>query len=482
MILITIISDTVKGLWEKKGLVTKTLQSSDFILSDCQIRNAQAFFMSLPIGYIYTPLFNIAKRNFLTETLASFYMFTAFECFDETGILFGINTLNSSIVSINNFNTGKFKNGNIAILGTTGAGKTHTEQMIGRYMRLNDIPVIFILPYKGFEYYRGAKDLGGTIAKIAPGSKDCINIMEIRVMDESGDMTLFEGDDSTSCFLNKKIQQIITFIQLLLNEEVMTNIESTLLDNTLIELYGRYGITSDNDSIWENRELKTVKSMPIISDLYNDIKDVPNLERIATILLPFVSGSCSNLNGHTNVDLANRYLLLDVSEAGDTYLPAFMFLALDCAYDIIKENRMQNNCLIIDEEWKLLINPKSAKYVMDMVKIVRGYGGATIIGTQEINDLMALGDGKYGKSIMSNSKIKILLQMEDEEADAVASILKLTASEKKRLTMFERGQCLLIANKDKIPVIIRTSEYENKLFATDAGKLRAIMQNKGDTL
>lgn len=477
-VLITIIAPTLKKLHEKKSMLVSNLRGKDIVVSDLFARCEDAFLMTLPLNYIDLTIFNKCKRNFLTSSVASLYMFTAFECYDEHGFLAGINTLNSSLACIDNFNTRKYKNANIVIFGTSGAGKTFIEQVIGRRLRLMGIRVLYILPIKAHEYYRGCKALDGVFIKVAPNSNDCINIMEIRVIDDV-DTTLIDGETfSKECLLTKKINQIKIFIQLLLKEEKMTNIEESLLDEILTKIYNHYGITKDNDSIWEDKEKGILKTMPVIQDLYEEMLNENNLLRIRTILIPFINGSCSNMNGHTNVDLKNKYLVFDVSEAGDTYMAAFMFIALDCAYDIIKENRMRNDAIFIDECWKLLIDSRSAKYIIEIVKIIRGYGGASIIATQELEDFFRYGDGQYGKSIINNSKIKFVLQLEDEEADRMQKLLKLTTSEKKMIKKFTKGECLMITNDDKIPIYFRASEREEENFTTDPKRLAYLLEKK----
>lgn len=474
-VLITIMDKTLRGMKDKKVLVQKHLKSRDYYTDDTFGRCDEAFKMALPLGYESKMLFEKGRRNMLTSSLASLYMFTAFESFDESGFLMGQNTLNSSLVVLNNFNTNIYKNGNMVLLGTAGAGKTFTEQLLGRRMRLSGIRVMYILPIKGHEYYKGCMDIGGSFIKVCPNSKDCINIMEIRVVDDIDNSLIEVETFNKECLLTKKINQVITFIQLLLRDEKMTNIEESLLDQILSSIYEAKGITRDNESIWADKDAKILKPMPIISDLYDALLGVPELKNIRTILTPFISGTARNMNGQTNVDLNNKYIVFDISETSENYLPAFMFIALDCAYDIIKENRLVNDALFIDECWKLLINPYAAKFVLEIVKIVRGYGGASIIASQDLNDFMGLGNGQYCKGIISNSKIKILLQLEDDEADSVQKLLKLTASEKKLIKKFERGRCLMIANGDKIPVYINASIEEEKLFTTDSKRLREIV-------
>ena len=376
------------------------------------------------------------------------------------------------------FNTQKFKNANAVILGTPGAGKTFLEQLLGRRMRLSnpETKIMYILPVKGYEYYRGCNDIGGSFIKVSPGSKNCINIMEIRVVDDV-DTSLIDGDMGfKEILLSAKIRQVINFIRLLLGNEILSKIEEAMLDNVLTAIYNSYGITMDNDSIWEDKKNHKLKKMPIIQDLYDAAVATPELSRITYVLQQFVTGSCSNMNGQTNVDFSNNYIVFDLSDTGESLMPAFMYAVTEWAVAIIKENRLVNGALFVDEAWKCLIEEHSAKNLLECAKILRGYSGSIIFATQNVQDFFSYGD--YCKAILGNVKLKFILQLEDGEADFIQSMLKLSNSERNAITRFERGQGMLIANNDKISLQIMATQEEIDAFTTDHIELNRLLERR----
>ena len=174
-ILVTVTAASVKDLEWRIGEIRKLMVSQDMNLQLCSFRQEAAFLSSLPLCAPDAALFKKYRRNILTSSAASFYPFVSFELCDTNGVLLGVNKYNNSLVSLDNFNTRIYKNANMAILGTSGAGKTFTMQLIARRMRLAGTPVYIIAPLKGHEFYRQAKALNGTIIRIVPGSPDCIN-------------------------------------------------------------------------------------------------------------------------------------------------------------------------------------------------------------------------------------------------------------------------------------------------------------------
>ena len=158
-----------------------------------------------------------------------------------------------------------------------------------------------------------------------------------------------------------------------------------------------------------------------------------------------------------------------------------MFVALDFIYDKVKEDRTKKKAVFIDETWKLIgahSNPLAANFVLEIFKIIRGYGGAAIAATQDINDFFALDDGKYGRGIISNSKTKIILQLEAKEAETVQDVFDLSDTEMLNITRFERGNGLVITNNNNVPVKFVASELEEMLITTDRNKLEELRKKR----
>lgn len=140
---------------------------------------------------------------------------------------------------------------------------------------------------------------------------------------------------------------------------------------------------------------------------------------MANILARLVHGSASSFNQQTNIDRQNKYMILDISELSGDMLPVGMYVALDYVWSKTKEDRTAEKAIFIDEVWQLIgasSNEMAAEYVLEIFKIIRGYGGSAVCATQDFSDFMALKDGKYGRGIINACKTKIVLNLENDEA------------------------------------------------------------------
>lgn len=489
--IITISGQSQEEIDYKVNAIQDMLASQDLEGKVCKYHMIEALRSIMPLCNIHPAIKSRGSRNVLTYGAASTYIFTAFEMTDDNGILFGVNQQNNSLCIIDLFNTEKYKNANVSILGTSGAGKTFLLQTMALRMRMKNIQTFIIAPLKGHEFRRACKSVGGSYIKISPGSSNSINILEIRPVDTFA-TELLDGEDAATSdsILSKKIQNLHTFFSLIIPD--MNYEEVQLLDNALIKTYEKKGITHDNDSLIDkskpmNGKLPTYKEMPILEDVYNELRAMKSdkANRIATILDRYVHGSASSFNRQTNVDLSNRYVVIDISDFNDELQAVGMFVALDYVYDKVKEDRTKRKAVFIDEAWKLIgskSNALAANFVLEVFKIIRGYGGAAIAATQDINDFFALNDGKYGKGIISNSKTKIILQLESSEAEHVQEIFELSDRETMNITRFERGNGLIITNSNNIPVRFTASLLEEELITTDRQRLETILEQKKKAL
>ena len=481
-VFVTVSARTYEELMWRKQQMTDMLKSMDMYVSDCSFQQEDALRTVMPFLQISPKLEKKSKRNVLTSGAASTYMFTSFEMSDDTGVLLGINRHNNSLCIVDLFDTKKNKNANLNLLGTSGAGKTFTMQLLALRMRMRGIQCYIIAPIKGHEFRRACNRIGGQFIKIAPGSPHCINIMEIRHT-ISPEMELIDELDYSEMdsLLAQKIQQLMIFFSLLIPD--MTNEEEQMLDEALIRTYGKFGITHDNDSVYADRNAvpPKMKTMPILGDLHEELQKNEMTKRIAVIVSRFVTGSAQSFNQQTNVDLSNKYIVLDLSELKGKLLPVGMMIALDYVWDKIKSDRTKKKAIMIDEIWQLIgagSNRMAAEVCLEIFKVIRGFGGAAISATQDLSDFFGLEDGRYGRAIINNSKNKIILNLEPDEAEFVRDTLKLTKTEIRSITRFERGEALICSNNSKVPVIIKASKEEQEMITTDRAELEAILKER----
>lgn len=476
--LITITASSAAELDWREREIRKLLLSHDISVSSCTFREEQAFLSALPLVSLEKHLYERSKRNVLTQGAASCYPFVSFEMCDDNGILLGVNRFNNSLTIVDIFNSQIYKNANIAILGTSGAGKTFLMQLMALRMRRKGTQVFIIAPLKGHEFYRSCRNIGGEFIQISPASPTCINILEIRQTDRSANITL-DGTPIERSELAAKIQQLHIFFSLLIPD--MSHEEKQLLDEALVKTYQAKGITYDNASLWDPVCSECYRPMPVLGDLHRILLSTPQTSRLANILNRLVNGSARSFNQPTNVRLDNKYTVLDISELSGDLLPLGMFVALDYVWDKAKEDRTVEKAVFIDECWQLIGstgNRTAAGFVVEMFKIIRGYGGSAIFATQDLSDCFALDGGKYGRSIINVCKTKIILNLEDEEAQLVQSVLHLSDAEVMEITHFERGCGLISTNNNNITVDFRCSELEKSLITTDRRELQELLAQK----
>ena len=481
-VFVTISAKTYDELLWRKQQMTDMLKSMDMYLSDCRFQQEDALRSVMPFLQISPKLQKKTQRNVLTSSAASTYMFTSFEMSDDSGVLLGVNRHNNSLCIVDLFNTKINKNANLTMCGTSGAGKTFTLQLLALRMRMRGIQCYIIAPIKGHEFKRACSKIGGEFIKIAPGSPHCINVMEIRHT-ISPEMELIDEVDynDMDSMLARKIQQLMIFFSLLIPD--MTNEEEQMLDEALIKTYNEFGITHDNNSLYADATCfpPKLKKMPILGDLHKHLLENPMTTRIAAIVSRFVTGSAQSFNRQTNVDLTNKYIVLDLSELKGKLLPVGMMIALDYVWDNIKADRTKKKAIMIDEIWQLIgasSNKLAAEFCLEIFKVIRGYGGAAIAATQDLSDFFSLDDGKYGRAIINNSKNKIILNLEQDEAQDVKDVLKLTRTEVRSITQFERGEALIHSNNNKVPVVIKASAEEKEMITTDRAELEAILRKR----
>ena len=480
-LLITVTAPSVEDLEWKVSEMKKLLLSQDMNVSACHFREEQAFLSALPLVSMEKGLYERGKRNLLTGGAASCYPFTSFEMCDDNGILLGVNKYNSSLIIVDIFNSAIYKNANMAILGTSGAGKTFTLQLMGLRMRRKNIPVFIIAPLKGHEFHRACANVGGEFIQISPASPHCINVMEIRKVDRSVNEML-DGPGIQLSELAAKIQQLHIFFSLLIPD--MSHEERQLLDEALIRTYNAKGITHDNASLEDPANPGHYREMPVLGDLYEILKAAPETIRMAHILNRLVNGSASTFNKATNVRLDNKYTVLDISSLTGDLLTVGMFVVLDFVWDRAKADRTEEKAIFIDECWQLLSGAGATgtrlagDFVLEIFKTIRGYGGSAVCASQDLNDFFNLDEGRFGKGIINNSKTKIILNLEDDEAERVQETLHLSDAETMEVTHFERGNGLISTNNNNIMVEFKASPLEKDLITTDRRELREILERK----
>lgn len=477
--MITIVADSPEQLFKKSDWAKSTLSTMGLNLRMMHFEHDEAFKSSLPINKPLPGMVRKARRNVLSSDFGAAYPFTSFEINDNGGFLVGYNAENFSPVYLNPYDRHIYENGNIVELGTSGAGKSYLLMLMAMRLRQQRVQTIIIAPDKGHEFRRSCTAMGGQFISLAPGSKQTINVMEIRKHDVS-QMEKLHGDDySKGSILMAKLAQLHVFFSLLMPN--MSDSLRNMLDDVMIETYAEFGITDKNKSLIDPLNPTQYKKMPVLGDLYRHLEKRPHkqVEDLLQNLKIYVSGSAKSFNGQTNVNLDNPYVVIDLSSMSKKMMPIAIFIATDFAFDTIRKDMITRKALIMDE-LSLLIGiagtDAAAEFVLKAFKLVRAYNCIAIGATQDINDFFALRDGFYGKGILANSRIQFLMRQKEQEAEAVAKLLNLSEKERYDLPFYNKGEALVLANRNHAKIKVVGSTMEHNLITTDAGDLLAQLE------
>ena len=434
----------IEGITQSKGIQTRR----------ANFREEEVFLATLPFMENKEIIKEAARRNILTSGLLSTYPFISSTIFDSEGIFIGTNIYNNSMVFIDRYNTQKYKNANMCIFGTSGAGKSfYTKLLILRY-KLLGIKQYIIDPDR--EYSNICKEVEGTLIKIGPTSETYINVLEIRKE------SIEEGEKG---YLATKISKLIGFFNLIfgeLNEE-----EKALIEEKLIETYNRKNITFDDDTLYKKdknkilKEFKKSKDMPILRDLYELLGEDERTKKFKIKLIPFIEGSMKFFNNYTNIEINNELIIADIYDLGEENIQYGMYLFTDIFWDKIKENRNEKKAIYLDEIWRLIgvtSNKNVASFIYKIFKTIRKYGGSSVAITQDISDIFSLENGIYGKSILNNSSIKTFFSLEEENIKILSEYTNLSEQEKVEIKSLKRGECLMFVGDDHILTKIESSE------------------------
>ena len=440
--------DKIEGLSQSRGMQTRR----------ANFRQEQCFLSCLPIMNNSKEIKEVSKRNILTSGLVSTYPFISSSIYDEEGIFIGTNIYNNSLIFIDRYDTKKYKNANMCIFGTSGAGKSfYTKLLILRY-RLLGIEQYVIDPER--EYNILGKNLGATIIKLGPNFRNYINIFDIRK--ES-------IEENEKGYLATKISKLIGFFNLIfgnLDEE-----EKAILEEKIIMIYKQKNITFNDDTLYkeENNTLifKSSTDMPILEDLFKICGQDARTKKLQIKMIPFVKGSLNFFNNYTNIELNNKLIIADIYDLGEENLKYVMYIFTELFWDKIKINRNLKKAIYLDEIWRLIgitSNKDVAKFIYKIFKTIRKYGGSSVAITQDISDLFSLENGIYGKSILNNSSIKTFFSLEEENINLLSQFINLSEKEKVEIKSLNTGECLMCVSENHILSKIESSDFEKNII------------------
>lgn len=457
-IMVSIHANNIDRLYSLEDYLLTTMKQSYITLKPCRFLEKEAYKATLLGNKVPNVLWKKMKQNVPASSLSALYPFAASKLADQSGAFIG--TTIDAAAYIDLFNTICHSNGNLGVFAGSGSGKTYFLMALAERMRLSkdNVEVFVVLPTKGSEWNYFCKALNGNLIRINSTGGQTINIMDIFPQKVRA--------DEQGSLLFKKVESIKAFVQFKMPN--MDPEEEQILERCILDTYADFGITEDNESLWEDEEHTRAKKMPIMGDLSKRVdkyatKD-PAAKALATILHTFTTGTLSYFNHETNADLSKGVTVFDLSDVSPQTKTISMFATTELIQSYFENDRSRLKMIVVDEVWMLLENEASAGVCIDWAKTIRGKGGSLCFATQELKDLSR---ARNGQTLCNQANTKILLGMNNEEAEVTKDLLFLTDSMCNALKGRERGQGIMLVNGNAIEVNILGTGHNTLTYTTD---------------
>lgn len=389
------------------------------------------------------------KRNLDSSSAALTFPFVSSELVQESGILYGVNKSNNSLVILDRF---ALNNANSIIFAQSGSGKSYTAKVEILRQLMQGTKVIVIDPER--EYKQLSESINGTYIKLSAKSKEKINPFDFSMSNYSDENNLSEH-----------IQDLTEILSLMVGG--LTSEEKAIMDKAIIQTYKEAGFSLHSKPTTKSTSTRgrkpKEKKFPLLIDLYRVLKTMKQKE-LCDRLERFVKGSLSSVfDSQTNISLNNRLVVFDIKDLNESLRQIMMLCVANFVNSQVKSNP-QKRILVIDEGWMLLEHQESARYVAGLVRRARKYYlGVTII-TQQANDFLSQ---EYGRAIASQSSLRILMRQDTTTIKKVAEEFKLSEYEENFLLTSDRGEALIIADQNHVALKVVASEKEHPLLTTD---------------
>lgn len=437
---ITVRAVDLEQLNQMTKQIVSTLGSLLCISQPASLDMPDAFISSIPLGM---DRLNIT-RNMDTTSLATTFPLTSAELSSDTGVLYGINPQNGSFIIFDRFS---LENSNMTVFATSGAGKSYFVKLESLRSLMLGTEIIIIDPEA--EYKAICNAVGGQYISFSYNSPSKINPFDLSQIYEEGENQL-----------NLKMLSLHSMFKVIMGQ--LNPTQEALLDRSLVDTYRAKGINQDPET--------QKKEAPLMEDLYKTLvgKETEDALDLAARLEKFVRGSFTGIfDKQTNIELTNPFTVFSVKEMEDALRPIAMFIILDYIWTRVKKD-LRPRLLVVDEAWHMMRFADSAQFLWSIVKRARKYYlGLTTI-TQDVEDFLAQ---DIGKSIVTNSALRVLLKQSPAAIDKIGDVFYLSQGERQLLLAANVGEGIFFAGNNHAPINIVASPEEHKFITTKPQEL-----------
>ena len=437
---ITIKATSLKELNKVTKSVQSTLGSLLIVSKKATLQMGEGFKTTLPMGVDKLGV----TRNMDTTSLATTFPFTSSELTMESGIVYGINEHNDSLVIFDRF---KMENANMVIFAKSGAGKSYTVKLEILRQVMFGTEVIVLDPEQ--EYQDLSRAVGGEYINFTFGSDAKINPFDLSSVYREGENEL-----------GQKIISLHGLLKVMLGE--MTSRQEAILDRALVAAYKAKGITPDPAT--------QTNQPPLMEDLYKALIGFEDdaADDLSMRLEKFITGSFRGIFDHaSNIDITNQFTVFSVKEMEEELRPIAMYIILDFIWTRVKK-KLKKRILIIDEAWYFMKHKDSASFIHSMAKRARKYYlGITTI-TQDVEDFL---QNEYGKAIVSNSSIQFLMKQSTASMQTLTETFYLSEGERQLVMAADVGEGIFFAGQNHVALRVVASDDEHTIITTNPEEL-----------
>lgn len=449
---LTVYGKDEKDLSEKSSAIESLLEAQLVYVKPAVLRMDQGFASTRPIG---TDTLDVAN-NLNTEPLSTTFPFVSSDLSSGDGILYGINRHNNSLILFDRF---KLENANMVVFAKSGAGKSYTVKLEVLRSMMFGASVIILDPEN--EYKHLCETVGGSFMKIALNSPVHLNPF---------DLPRKNDDEDPEGALRSNIANLIGLLHLMLG--AVTPEEDSILDRAIRETYAIRDITEKTDV-----SQLTAQSYPTMSDLYAVLQNMDGAESLATRLERYTEGIFGGfLNKQSNVTLGSQLVVFNIRDLEEELRPIAMYIILQYMWNEIR-TEMKKRVIVVDEAWVMMQHEDAAAFLFGVAKRCRKYYTGLTTITQDISDFMT---SRYGKPIVTNSSLQLLLRQSPASIETVAETFYLTDHEKFLLLESNVGEGIFFAGTKHAAIKVIASYSEDQIITSDPRQLLEIEQAKKD--
>jgi conjugal transfer ATP-binding protein TraC len=429
---------------EQLDKVTKGIQSSLgamlIVSKKATLQMDEGFKTTLPMGVDKL----LVTRNMDTTSLATTFPFTSSELTMETGIVYGINEHNDSLVIFDRF---KMENANMVIFAKSGAGKSYTVKLEILRQLMFGAEVIVLDPEHEYEDLADAVE--GEYINFTFGSDTKLNPFDLSNIYEEGENEL-----------GQKIISLHGLLKVMLGE--MTPQQDAMLDRALVAAYKAKGITPDPAT--------QTNEPPLMEDVFKALigMESKDADDISARMEKYIIGSFRGIfDQKSNFDIKNQLTVFSVKEMEESIRPVAMYVILDFIWTRVKKD-LKKRILVVDEAWYFMKSPDSASFLHSMVKRARKYYlGVTTI-TQDVEDFL---HNDYGRAIVTNASIQFLMKQSTASIPILAETFYLSQGERQLLVSSDVGEGIFFAGQNHVALRVVASKDEHKVITTNPEEL-----------